>query len=116
MLMPRVLLPLSCVLILTACQKPDTPQHGGTDGVAIASPAPRPENGAAPAAMDAQNTLDENDRIIADNKRMVAALQEYSRIDSAKLNRLTTVCQGKLGGTLADGGAKKVFDCIKSSW
>lgn len=43
--------------------------------------------------VDAQKTLDENDRIIADNQRMIAVLQGYSRTDSRKLDRLTSQCQ-----------------------
>ena len=47
---------------------------------------------------------------------MVAALQEYSRVDVRKLQQLTDACQQKVGGSLSDAGATQVFACIRSSW
>ena len=70
-------------------------------------------NSAAP--VDAQKTLDENERIIADNQRMIAVLQSYSRADSKKLDRLTAQCQDKLGDTVSSEGARSRVECIHSA-
>lgn len=98
-------------LLLAACGQAEAPRTPPMDTTAaMAAPAQT-----APSD-NADAIIAENDRAIAENGRMVAALQEYGRTDAPKLERLTDACQRKTGGSLSDGGAAKVFACIRSSW
>jgi len=99
---PRYLVVLACLPFLM--------------GYNVLQATPANADEATADAGNAQSILDENDRIIAENKRIIVALQEYSRIDSAKLERLTAQCQAQLGTDYANGGAKRIYDCIHASW
>lgn len=79
-------------------------------------PAVRPSPASGSTKTDTQSMLDENDRVIAQNQRMIDILQSYSRIDAGKLDRLKSRCQQRLGGELTGTGAKSVVECIQSSW
>lgn len=81
-----------------------------------APPAPSSPNGAFKMPRDIEERLAENDRAIADNQRMINELQAYSRSDSAKLDRLTAACRKTVSADMTRLGAKRIFDCIKSSW
>ena len=73
-----------------------------------------PANAAAPAEGDA--LLRENDRAIADNKRMIKLLARYQREDFPKYDRLRQQCEAQAHGTLADSAAPVIARCMERSW
>jgi len=106
----RFLAVLACLPLLIGCSPSATPANA----TQAATPPPATES---PSDLgNAQAILDENDRIIAENQRITAALQDYARLDSVKLDRLTAQCQAKLGADYANGGAKRIYDCIHAAW
>ena len=105
---------LACLFFLAGCQT-STPADAQANVVAQSSAPPA----AAPnsqQAVDPDKMLAENDRAIAENKRMIDALQAYAKADPARLAKLRTQCQQKLGVPFDNGGATKVFNCIRDSW
>jgi len=67
-------------------------------------------------SVDPDVLLAENDRAIAENRRMIEALQAYARADPDKLTRLRTACQRKLGEPADRNGAMRIFNCIRGAW
>jgi hypothetical protein len=104
-------------LIITAACRPATPAGAqANQAVQATSPAPPVAAENAQQPVDPEKLIAENDRAIAENKRMIDALQGYAKADPAKLARLRTDCQQKLGVPLDSGGAARVFNCIHDSW
>ncbi len=101
-------------LIITAACRPATP--AGNQAVQATSPAPPVATENAGQPVDPEKLIAENDRAIAENKRMIDTLQGYAKADPAKLARLRTECQQKLGVPFDNGGAARVFNCIHDSW
>jgi hypothetical protein len=108
---------LACLIITAACH-PAAPAGAQANETAqqVTSPAPPVATGNAQQSVDPEKLIAENDRAIAANKRMIDTLNGYAKADPAKLARLRTECQQKLGVPFDDGGAAKIFNCIHDSW
>lgn len=108
---------LACLTITTACHSaaPAGAQANGTVQQTT-SPAPPVATNNGQPSVDPEKMLAENDRAIAENKRMIDTLNGYAKADPAKLARLRGECQHKLGAPFDDGGAAKIFNCIHDSW
>lgn len=108
---------LACLIIMAACRP--APPAGAQANQAVqqsTSPAPPVTVQNARQSVDPEKLLADNDRAIAENKRMIDTLRGYAKADPAKLARLRTECQQKLGVPLDNGGAARVFNCIHQSW
>jgi len=107
---------LACLIAMAAC-RPATPAGAQADPSVRQSTSPAPPVAAADAwQADPEKLLAENDRAIAENKRMIDTLQGYAKADPDKLARLRTRCQQQLGVPYDGGGAAKIFNCIRNSW
>ena len=100
---------------MAAC-RPATPAGAQTDPSVRQSTSPAPRVAADVQQLDPEKLLAENDRAIAENKRMIDALQGYAKADPDRLARLRARCQQKLGVPYDGGGAAKIFNCIRNSW
>lgn len=107
---------LACLIAMAAC-RPAAPAGAQADPSVRQSTSPAPPVAADNAQqVDPEKLLADNDRVIAENKRMIDALQDYAKADPAKLARLRTRCEQKLGVPYDGGGAAKIFNCIRDSW
>ncbi|MFS2112494.1 hypothetical protein ACCC88_22610 [Sphingomonas sp. Sphisp140] len=107
---------LACLMVMAAC-RPAAPAGAQADPSVHQSTSPAPPVAAADAQqVDPEKLFAENDRAIAENKRMIDALQGYAKADPDKLACLRTQCQQKLGVPYDGGGAAKIFNCIRDSW
>ncbi|MBB4096639.1 hypothetical protein [Sphingomonas kyeonggiensis] len=108
---------LACFAFLAACQPAARDGHASQAQSNVAARSvPLLAAGDAQQAVDPGKLLAENDRAIADNKWMIDALQGYARQDPAKLARLRTACQQKLGAPVDREGAARIFNCIRDTW
>lgn len=96
------------------------PADAAMHAKAVAEPAlatPVASADAAPAGLDpADAILAENDRAIAENRRMKQAIDGYRRTDGAKLDRLQAGCEGRLGAASDRDSAKRIFECVEAGW
>lgn len=101
---------------MAAC-RPATPA-GAQANQAVQSTSPAPPVAAANSQqpVDPEKLLADNDRAIAENKRMIDVLEGYARSDPDKLTRLRSGCQQKLGTPADSAGAARIFNCIRDSW
>ena len=122
--MALLLLPLAA-----ACQQapaggaaaaPAPAADGTMNAKAVAEPAvatPVAPTDAAPAGLDpADAILAENDRAIAENRRMKQTIDGYRRTDGAKLDRLQAGCEGRLGAASDRDSAMRIFECVEAGW
>ena len=106
---------------LAACQ-PHGADRSSTTGQTTTSQTPASQSaasqsGAGPAPSgDAQSVIADNERAIADNKRMAQTLVDYRRTDSGKLDRITADCEQKLGAASDRDSAKRIFGCVTAAW
>lgn len=108
---------LACFAFLAACQPAARDAHVSQAQSNLADrSAPPLAAGDSQQATDPGKLLAENDRAIAANKRMIDALQGYAREDPARLARLRTACQQKLGAPVDREGAARIFNCIRDTW
>ena|GEM_PF-1536994 len=108
---------LVCSAFLVACQPAARDAHASQAQSNVAAGSVPPlAAGDAQHAADPEKLLAENDRAIAENKRMIDALQGYARENPAKLSRLRTACQQKLGAPVDREGAARIFNCIRDTW
>lgn len=66
--------------------------------------------------LDADAILAENDRIIAENKRMARTLSEYRQTDPDKPDRRKAGCEKKMGAVTDRESTKRFFQCIEHDW
>lgn len=101
---------------LAACQPAARDDASGAQSNVAVRSAPLVAARDDQQAADPEKLLAENDRAIAANKRMIDALQGYAREDPARLARLRTACQQKLGAPVDREGAARIFNCIRDTW
>lgn len=111
----RTLSIISCLVIVSACQ-PAAVARGdaGDDGPRAPDRPPHQVTPSAPSS--AEHIVRDNERIIAENQSIIAALQVYYQTDQKKLRRLSSACENVNGKNLSHDAAVKNFDCIRSAW
>lgn len=92
-------------------------RSAGTRQTATAAPVTgQPVAATSSSAATGDALLLENDRAIADNKRMTTMLARYQGEDFVKYERLRKACEAQARGTLADSAAPAVARCIRAGW
>ena len=119
---------LALAPLLASCQPSDettaAPAPAGTAASAVpavpgsADSPGLPQSPPAQTAASApgQATIDENQRIIAENQRLLAQIARYTTTDPAKLERVQTQCEQRLGKPADADLERRVARCIINAW